>query len=138
MIQSAVIESKVTYQYQLFFMYEKFYTYLKIEKMPFWYEKKMLGILITLKEWNSYIVWTIMIAVGVCYYGQTRKEVFGAENIPGLHSISDIPNSKTVAIQIFCTAWHTELNLQFPISHSNRLWKKNCLLQLFTYILHYN
>lgn len=71
---------------------------------PWWWRQKLETTL-------TYIVWAIMIAVGVKNDGQSLKIIHIAKYWTSNHSIPCIPDSKSISIQIFAFSMNLKMYL---------------------------
>lgn len=73
----------------------------------------------------TYVVWTIVIAIGVQNDGQSGEVILAAKDRPGLHALLCVPNGKSVAEQFSSLAVHLKANVHFPIASHHGLWIKH-------------
>ena len=63
----------------------------------------------------TYVVWSVVIAVGIGNDSHSTKVIHVAEHISPLHSVSRVPNCEAIAEQIFGGSRNTKLNMQLPV-----------------------
>lgn len=69
----------------------------------------------------SYVMWPIVIAVGVQNNCQTGKEILAAENRSSFHALFGVPDSKSIAEKFSPLAVNFKANMHLPISSHHRL-----------------
>ena len=70
---------------------------------------------------KSYIVWSVMVAVGVCNNSKPGEVISVSENPTRFHTIPSVPDSESVPEKVLGSSRNPKLNLKFPIAGSNRL-----------------